>query len=61
MRFINPPAALSTLIACALPSYSFADMRGVNAAEIRIGQTMPYSGPVWAFGALGKGRSAISR
>jgi len=32
-----------------------ADMPGVTATEIRIGQTMPYSGPVSAFGALGKG------
>jgi branched-chain amino acid transport system substrate-binding protein len=32
-----------------------ADMRGITATEIRIGQTMPYSGPVSAFGALGKG------
>ncbi len=32
-----------------------AEMRGVTATEIRIGQTMPYSGPVSAFGALGKG------
>lgn len=30
-------------------------MRGVSASEIKIGQTMPYSGPVSAFGALGKG------
>ncbi len=34
---------------------SAAEMRGVTATEIRIGQTMPYSGPVSAFGALGKG------
>jgi branched-chain amino acid transport system substrate-binding protein len=32
-----------------------AEMRGVTATEIRVGQTMPYSGPVSAFGALGKG------
>src|SRR4051812_46844144 len=32
-----------------------AEMRGVTASEIKIGQTMPYSGPVSAFGALGKG------
>jgi branched-chain amino acid transport system substrate-binding protein len=32
-----------------------AEMRGVTTTEIRIGQTMPYSGPVSAFGALGKG------
>jgi branched-chain amino acid transport system substrate-binding protein len=30
-------------------------MRGVTPTEIGIGQTMPYSGPVSAFGALGKG------
>jgi len=34
-------------------------MRGVTATEIKIGQTMPYSGPVSAFRALGKARSAI--
>jgi ABC-type branched-subunit amino acid transport system substrate-binding protein len=32
-----------------------AEMRGITATEIKIGQTMPYSGPVSAFGALGKG------
>jgi len=32
-----------------------AEMRGVSVTEIKIGQTMPYSGPVSAFGALGKG------
>src|SRR5262249_13795173 len=32
-----------------------AEMRGVTPTEISIGQTMPYSGPVSAFGALGKG------
>ena len=31
---------------------------GVTATEIRIGQTMPYSGPVSAFGILGKGEVA---
>jgi len=35
-----------------------AEMRGVSAADIKIGQTMPYSGPVSAFGALGKGEVA---
>src|ERR1700688_3458575 len=38
-----------------------AEMRGVTATEIRIGQTMPYSGPVSAFGALGKGEVAYFR
>src|SRR3954469_24344921 len=39
----------------ALPA---AEMRGVTATEIKIGQTMPYSGSVSAFGALGKGEVA---
>lgn len=35
-----------------------AEMPGVTATEIKIGQTMPYSGPVSAFGVLGKGEVA---
>src|SRR5450759_1011505 len=31
---------------------------GVTATGIKIGQTMPYSGPVSAFGTLGKGEIA---
>ena len=56
MRFIAGFAAFGVLAVVALPTVSeAAEMRGVSAAEIRIGQTMPYSGPVSAFGALGKG------
>jgi len=56
MRFVTGFVVLGALAALAwpLPSTS-AEMRGVNATEIKIGQTMPYSGPVSAFGALGKG------
>jgi ABC-type branched-subunit amino acid transport system substrate-binding protein len=42
------------LLALSAPATA-AEMRGVTATEIKIGQTMPYSGPVSAFGALGKG------
>ncbi|MFL6818916.1 MAG: ABC transporter substrate-binding protein [Bradyrhizobium sp.] len=35
-----------------------AEMRGITSTEIKVGQTMPYSGPVSAFGALGKGEVA---
>jgi branched-chain amino acid transport system substrate-binding protein len=53
MRLVT---ALSALALLAWPAVATAaDMRGVTATEIRIGQTMPYSGPVSAFGALGKG------
>ena len=45
-----------------LPTTSIAaEMRGVTSTEIRIGQTMPYSGPVSAFGALGKGETGYFR
>jgi branched-chain amino acid transport system substrate-binding protein len=47
-------AGALALAACCLAVHA-AEMRGVSATEIKIGQTMPYSGPVSAFGALGKG------
>jgi ABC-type branched-subunit amino acid transport system substrate-binding protein len=50
--------AMLAIVTCALMwpfAAPAADMRGVTATEIKIGQTMPYSGPVSAFGALGKG------
>src|SRR5471030_3464859 len=46
-------AALAALLA-AVPAIA-QNAPGVSATEIKIGQTMPYSGPVSAFGALGKG------
>jgi ABC-type branched-subunit amino acid transport system substrate-binding protein len=56
MRVSAGLAALSAIALVTIPAISFAaEMRGVTATEIRIGQTMPYSGPVSAFGALGKG------
>ncbi|MCA6106050.1 ABC transporter substrate-binding protein [Bradyrhizobium cenepequi] len=56
MHWAKAFGALGAVSFLLLPTASMAaDMRGVTAAEIRIGQTMPYSGPVSAFGALGKG------
>ncbi len=56
MRFVTKFGAVSALVVLAWPLASAAaEMRGVTATEIKIGQTMPYSGPVSAFGALGKG------
>ena len=56
MRSVVRSFAIAACTVLALPAGSLAaEMRGVTAAEIRIGQTMPYSGPVSAFGALGKG------
>jgi branched-chain amino acid transport system substrate-binding protein len=56
MRFVAGIAAIGFAALAAWPlELGAAEMRGVTATEIRIGQTMPYSGPVSAFGALGKG------
>jgi branched-chain amino acid transport system substrate-binding protein len=56
MRTISGLVTLWALALLTFPEPSpAAEMRGVTATEIRIGQTMPYSGPVSAFGALGKG------
>jgi branched-chain amino acid transport system substrate-binding protein len=56
MRLAIRLGALSALVVLTWPAAAMAaDMRGVTATEIKIGQTMPYSGPVSAFGALGKG------
>src|SRR4051812_7623372 len=52
MRFV----ALGAIAALGSSATSIAgEMRGVTPTEIKIGQTMPYSGPVSAFGTLGKG------
>jgi branched-chain amino acid transport system substrate-binding protein len=56
MRFVTKFGVWSALAVLGWPAASLAaGMRGVTANEIKIGQTMPYSGPVSAFGALGKG------
>ena len=52
-------AVLGAVAMLTLPGFATAaEMRGVTATEIKIGQTMPYSGPVSAFGALGKSEVA---
>jgi ABC-type branched-subunit amino acid transport system substrate-binding protein len=56
MRFVTGFGALGAMAVLMWPSASMAaEMRGVTSTEIKVGQTMPYSGPVSAFGALGKG------
>jgi branched-chain amino acid transport system substrate-binding protein len=56
MQIVTRFGAASLLAALLWSATSpAAEMRGVTATEIRVGQTMPYSGPVSAFGALGKG------
>jgi ABC-type branched-subunit amino acid transport system substrate-binding protein len=62
MRLVTGAGAVCMLAVLAWPGVSqAAEMRGVTPTEIRIGQTMPYSGPVSAFGALGKGEVGYFR
>lgn len=62
MRFVARIGALGAVSFLLLSAVSpAAEMRGVTATEIKIGQTMPYSGPVSAFGALGKGEVGYFR
>jgi branched-chain amino acid transport system substrate-binding protein len=62
MRFVTRFGVVGTLAVLAWPAISpAAEMRGVTSTEIKIGQTMPYSGPVSAFGALGKGEVGYFR
>lgn len=56
MRLVARSAVLCAAALLMLPVPAKAtEMRGVTSTEIKIGQTMPYSGPVSAFGTLGKG------
>jgi len=53
--------AAGALVLLAPTIAAGAETRGVTPTEIRIGQTMPYSGPGSAFGALGKGEVGYFR
>src|SRR3954471_5796490 len=51
----------AVLVTLALPQASHAQKKygpGVTDAEIKLGQTMPYSGPASAYGAIGKAEVA---
>jgi branched-chain amino acid transport system substrate-binding protein len=47
----------SAILSIAMPAFA-DEPRGVTKSEIRVGQTMPYSGPVSAFSMLGKSEIA---
>ncbi len=42
-------------LAAGMSAPAYAEQRGITAIQIKLGQTMPYSGPVSAFSPLGKG------
>lgn len=52
--------AVAAGLAPAMPRVLFAaEQPGVTASEIRIGNTMPYSGPASAYGVIGKADEAV--
>src|SRR6185312_10654608 len=58
MRFATTMLAAASLLALVGPAFA-ADAPGVTATEIKIGNTMPYSGPASAYGVIGKGEAAF--
>jgi branched-chain amino acid transport system substrate-binding protein len=56
-EWLTVGAALAVLTSLAAPGFA-ADTPGVTATAIKIGQTMPYSGPASAYGTIGKAEIA---
>jgi branched-chain amino acid transport system substrate-binding protein len=52
-------AVSAAALASGLRPARAANAPGVTDTEIKIGQTMPYSGPASAYGAVGKGEAAL--
>jgi branched-chain amino acid transport system substrate-binding protein len=60
-RTVLTTAAAAGFIPAAPAILRAAETPGVTATEIRIGNTMPYSGPASAYGTIGKAMAAIFR
>jgi branched-chain amino acid transport system substrate-binding protein len=59
MRTMQTLAVLALVLGLALaPTAALAAEPGVTATEIKIGNTMPYSGPASAYGTIGKAEAA---
>jgi branched-chain amino acid transport system substrate-binding protein len=57
-RALLTTAAVAGFLPAAPAMLRADDMPGVTATEIRIGNTMPYSGPASAYGTIGKAIAA---
>src|ERR1700734_158811 len=60
-RALLTTAAVAGFLPAAPAILHADDMPGVTATEIRIGNTMPYSGPASAYGTIGKAEAAMFR
>lgn len=61
IRFARPVLILGfacSVLACAKPKEAPKYDPGVTDTEIKIGQTMPYSGPASAYGTIGRAEAA---
>jgi branched-chain amino acid transport system substrate-binding protein len=56
--FLQTGAAAATLIAAGAFRARADNAPGITATEIKIGQTMPYSGPASAYGVIGRVEAA---
>jgi branched-chain amino acid transport system substrate-binding protein len=57
--WMRPLLALAAVLLIAVPALAQKKYApGVSDTEIRIGQTMPYSGPASAYGAIGRAEAA---
>ncbi len=59
MTIWKGPATLGALLMMVAAGAVAADTPGVTATEIKIGNTVPYSGPASSYGVLGKLESAF--
>src|SRR4051812_21778322 len=57
VRSVVPTVLACTVLACSKPKETKYDP-GVTDTEIKIGQTMPYSGPASAYGTIGRAQAA---
>jgi branched-chain amino acid transport system substrate-binding protein len=53
-EFLQTSAASAALLTVGIPRARADNAPGVTDTEIKIGQTMPYSGPASAYGVIGK-------
>ena len=53
IRAVLAPVFAAAILSCGPPAGAAEYSKGANDREIRIGHTVPYSGPVSAYGAVG--------
>jgi branched-chain amino acid transport system substrate-binding protein len=56
--FLQSSAAVAIAAASGIPVASAANAPGVTDAEIKIGQSFPYSGPASSYGAIARAQAA---